>query len=310
MLTRVKGGNVQRLQPAGGFVEHPQVKQALAYLERRAGKGGASSILFLPARGVSFDAWAFAYDTGLAKEMNITRASGNVLRGTLLINISGHASGGLPERVLGYVERELGRIGVLVGDDAKRFLALRAACNEALAAATSGSGVAVAFQGKTVAIDRQLLDKMRRATLESGDATLFELAELGNNALRKVFGSENTYHVRVRSPDGKVTELVDVARNQPGKVELATRIPLELPLSPGETIIEAWPTGSAEVPGYVEARRYRLHFGNGLFDVQKAEQAALGYQAAHAEIRWGTPHEHADLERSGVNPSPRPYQDF
>jgi len=38
-------------------LHYPQVKQALAYLERRAGKGGASSILFLPARGVSFDAW-------------------------------------------------------------------------------------------------------------------------------------------------------------------------------------------------------------------------------------------------------------
>lgn len=314
MLTKVSGGKAERLQPARGFAEHPQVKQALAYLERRAGKGGASSILFLPARGVSFDAWAFAYDTGLAKEMNVTRASGNVLRGTVVINISGHATGALAERVLGFVERELGRQGVKVGDDARRLLALRSACNEALAAGSSGAkgggAVVVTFQGKAVTVAPTLLDKMRRASLDSGDASLFELAELGNDTLRKLFASENTYNVRVRTPDGKVTELRDVPRNQPGKVEYATRIPLELPLLPGETVIEAWPTGAAEVAGYVEARRYHLHFGKDLFDADKAGRAALGYQAAHPEIRWGTPHEHADLERSGVNPSPRPYQDF
>ncbi|MBI1944571.1 MAG: hypothetical protein HYS27_02685 [Deltaproteobacteria bacterium] len=314
MLTRVRGGNVERLRAAGGFTEHPEVQRALAYLERRAGKGGASSMLFLPARGTAFQAWAFAYDTGLAKEMNITRATGDVLRGTLVINISGHASGGLSERVLGWVERELTRQGVRIGDDAKRFLALRSACDEAVRAhqAQGGHGGAleVRFEGKTIALPRQLVDQMRRASIESGDAALFELAELGNDALRKVYGSENTYHVRVRTPDGKVTDLDEVPRNQPSKVEYATRMPVELPLLPGETVIEAWPTNSAGVAGYVEARRYRIHFGKDLFDANKADAAALGYQAAHTEIRWGTTHEHDDLERNGVNPSPRPYQDF
>ncbi|MCC7073021.1 MAG: hypothetical protein IT383_16990 [Deltaproteobacteria bacterium] len=311
MLTKVRGGNVQRLQAAGNLAEHPQVREALAYLERRAGKGGASSILFYPQQGVRFDAWAFAYDTGLGKQMNIVSAPGKVLRGTLVINASGHANGGFNERVLGWVERELLRQGVRIGDDAKRFRALRDACVSALEnKGGNKAGVEVAFAGKTVRLEPQLLDKLRGADLDAGEAALVELAVLGNDTMRKLFAAENTYQVRVRTPDGKVTELKDVPRNHKDKIEYATRIPLELPLVPGETIIEAWPTGANDARTYVEARRYQLHFDKGLFDADKAQDSAARFQEAHPEIRWNTPHEHDDLERHGVSPSPRPYQDF
>ncbi len=315
MLTRVRGGNAQRLQPAGALHEHPQVKRALTDLARRSQQGGASSMMFLPQRGVGFEAWAFAFHTGMAKEMNITRASGKVLRGTIAINVSGHVSGGLGDRVVGWAERELSRQGVSVGDDAKRFLTLRAACMAALGELQrdqlhSRPSVDIAFAGTTVTLSRTLLDKMQRASIDSGDAGLFELAELGNNALRKLFGAENTYNVRIRTPDGTTSELRDLPRNHPGTIELSTRIAIELPLQAGLTIIEAWPTGSAEVAGYVEARRYQVHFGKGLFDATKAEATASKYQAAHPSIRWGTPYEHRDLESHQVSPSPRPYQDF
>lgn len=311
MLTKVRGGNVQRLQATTDVAEHPQVRPALAYLERRASQGGASSILFFPQRGVEFDAWAFDYDTGLAKQMNLKGAPGKVLRGTLVINASGHADGGLPERVLGWVERELASQGVHIGDDAKRFRALKAACTAALdGKGAKHAAVDVAFAGKTVRLDAELLDKMRRASLDDSDQSLADLAQLGNDTMRKAFAAENTYHVRVRTPDGKVTELADVPRNHKDKIEYATRVALELPLMSGETLIEAWPTGATEARAYVEARRYHVHFGKDLFDVAKAEEAARRYQGLHPEIRWGTPNEHADLERHGVSPSPRPYQDF
>lgn len=319
MAITVRGGTVQRLQPAGTFDEHPAVRSAMVDLARRAQQGGASSIMFLPQRGVGFEAWAFGYHTGMAKEMNITRASGSVLRGTIVINISGHANGGVGDRVVGWAERELSRQGVRIGDDAKRFLALRALCTAALAElqrdlprdpAHGKASVDVTFEGKTVALTRGLLDKISRANIDSGNAELFELAELGNGALRKLFACENSYNVRVRTADGKTSETRDIARNHAGKIEYSTRIPIELPLVAGETIIEAWPTGSAEVAGYVEARRYRVHYGKDLFDAAKAEATAQAYQAAHPEIRWGTAHEHADLESHHVGPSPHPYQDF
>ncbi len=311
MLTKVRGGSVQRLQATGDVAEHPQVRRALASLDRRAAQGGASSILFFPQRGVTFDAWAFDYDTGLAKQMNITGNAGKTLRGTLVINASGHADGGLNERVLGWVERELASQGVRIGDDAKRFRALKAACTAALEGKGAKQGaVEIAFAGKTVRLERALLDQMRRASVDSVEPALVELAQLGNSTMRKVFAAENTYQVRVRTPDGKVTELTDLPRNHPDKIEYATRIPLELPLLPGETIIEAWPTGANDARAYVEARRYHLHVGKDLFDAAKAEAAAARYQALHPEVRWGTPHEPTDLEHHGVSPSPRPYQDF
>src|ERR1044071_4801246 len=66
------GGTVNRLQPTGPFEENPKVAKTLAELAKRANDGGASSILLLPQKSVKYDAFAFAYHTGLAKEMNIT----------------------------------------------------------------------------------------------------------------------------------------------------------------------------------------------------------------------------------------------
>lgn len=310
MLRKVGSPSIQRAQPTAAFEEHPQVAATQLDLAQRAQLGGASSIMFLPQSGVAFEAFAFAYHTGLAKEMNLTGASGKLLRGTIVINVSGHTAGGPRERLLGFAERELANQGITLGDDAKRYLALRDACGRAFDELDRGrSSVELKLEGASLTIPRGMLDKLTRASLDSGDAELQALAELGNQAQRKLFGAENTYQVRIRTPDGKVTELA-VGRNHPDRIELATRIPVELPLLAGETILEAWPTGSAEAAGYVEARRYRIHFGKDLFDAARAESVAESYQAAHPSIRWGTRHENDDLEAQQVSPSPRPYQDF
>src|SRR5690349_13899977 len=111
MVGQVRGAAVNRLQPTGPFEENAKVAKTLNELAKRANEGGASSILLLPQKGVKYDAFAFAYHTGLAKEMNITAAPKGPLRFTLCINISGHATGGINDRVTGWAERQLAREG-------------------------------------------------------------------------------------------------------------------------------------------------------------------------------------------------------
>src|SRR5688572_19065180 len=107
MVTTVRpGSNLQRLMPTGPFEENAKVGRIVADLAKRANEGGASSIMFLPAKGVKFDAFAFAYHTGLAKELNIPKPPNGPLRGTVIINISGHASGSVSDRVVGWAERQ------------------------------------------------------------------------------------------------------------------------------------------------------------------------------------------------------------
>ena len=89
----------------------------------------------------------------------------------------------------------------------------------------------------------------------------------------------------------------------------------------GNTIIEAWPTGSAEVAGYVEARRYQMHIGpENFYSEEKGIAAAEKYMDAHPQVRWAAraadpdaataqENEEADLKKTGVHPLPLPYGD-
>lgn len=311
MIRVVRGEGPQRVRDASVIPEHPELPATLAELADRAVRGGASSCRFLPEPGVGFEAFAFAYHTGMAKELNITGAKGPVLRGTLVVNVSGHATGDVTDRILGWAEHELAKRGVDLGDDAKRFLALRSVCTAALTGLQRGAAsVDLAFEGETLALSQAAWERMKRAMVESADPELVRLATLGNQARLRLFGAENTYCVRIRTAKGEVKELTDLPRNRPDRIELATRIPIEVPLHPGETVLEGWPTGSAGAEGYVEARRYRIHFEVGLFDEARAAKAADGYEAAHPEIRWGSVHERDDLSHQQVSPSPRPYPDF
>ena len=294
-------GGARRLAPTGPFEEHPKVQRALVELAKRAHTGGASSIMLFPQRGVKYDAYAFAYRTRLPKEMNIPSPPKGPLRATVVVNISGHAQGRVDDRVTGWAERELAQQGWLVEDDAAKFEMLRQACS-----AETG---AVVVDGRKLALERGLIEKMQRASVESDDPELARIASWGNDALRKHFAATNTYNVRLRTPAG-VTESFDIARNDPDRIEFATRIQIEIPPTVGEVTVEAWPTGSAEVPSYVEARRYRVHLGRDLFDFEQAMAAAEKYQEAHPEVRWDTAHEDEDLELLRVLPSPVPYQDF
>jgi hypothetical protein len=317
MVTTVRGGNVQRLQPTGPFEENPRVSRTLVDLAKRANNGGASSIMFLPSKNVQFTAYAFAYHTGLAKEMNITKAPAGPLRGTVVINISGHATGGINDRVIGWAEREAAKVGARVGDDVTKWNALTAAAGAASRELQSDYqrtkqsvtiDLGAIAPGKSVTLSRTQFEKLQKATMDGDD---WELAQMGNDALRKQFAATNTYNVRIRTPDGKTTEMRGIPRNDPNRIEYATRIPVEIPDgTKGEVVLEAWPTGSAEVAGYVEARRYKIHIGDGMFDMSKAIQNAEAYQARYPQVRWGTEHESDDIEKHHVNPSPYPYQDF
>lgn len=309
--------SANRLQPTARFQESPKVAAVVAELAKRAQQGGASSIMFLPQRGVTFDAYAFAYSTGLAKEMNIPKPPAGPLRGTVIINVSGHATGGLTDRVTAWAEKTIAGESIKVGSDAGKLILLRQACDTAVRALqtdlhkTRQSVTIDVGNGRSLKLSRALFDKMQKASGASAEPELRQLAHDGDKALRKLFAAENTYNVRVRLPDGSVQEQRQVPRNDPSTLEYVTRIPLEIPEGVrGEVILEAWPTGSAEVAGHVEARRYRIHVGDELFDVQKAIEAAKRYQAAHPEIRWDTHHESDDLEVHRVAPSPYPYQDF
>lgn len=317
MVSTVRGPAVHALQTTAPFQENTKVPAVVADLAKRAQQGGASSILFLPQKGVKFEAFAFAYHTGLAKELNIPKPPAGAIRGTVVINISGHATGGITERVTAWAEKTAAKEGHKVGSNATRFLALHKACAAAVRELQSDhqktrTSVDIDLSdGKALALSRELFDKMQKASSTSDDSELRHLASEGDKALRKLFGSENTYNVRLRLPDGTVREQRQVPRNNPGTVEYATRVAVEIPEGvKGEVVLEAWPTGSAEVAGYVEARRYRIHVGEGLFDEKKAIEAAEKYQAAHPEIRWDTRYESDDLDKHHVAPSPYPYEDF
>lgn len=113
----------------------------------------------------------------------------------------------------------------------------------------------------------------------------------------KAYAESNTYNVRVTLPDGKVIQALNIPRNEPGKTEYSTKIPVEFPAMQGKTIVEAWPTGSAGVGGYIEGRRYSLNLGDQhQFDKSVADAEAKAWEAANPN--------------PGDRQSPRAYGDF
>lgn len=207
---------VTRTQAAGNvggisFQENSRVSSTLSDLASRAKRGGASSTTFLPAQGVRYEAYAFSYHTGKAKEMNLSqKPADGMVRGTIVINVSGH-------------------------------------------------------------------DGAERAAQ---------------------YAKSNSYNVCITMPDGKQIRMDNIPRNNPNSAEYATKIAIEFPWQEGAARIEAWPTGSAGVGGYMEGRRYSVHMGAGhQFDVSKASKEAEEWERKHPNP-------------SEYEASPRPYGDF
>lgn len=210
-VTQVRPTQVTGNVGTVSFTENSRVSSAVSDLASRAKRGGASSTLFLPGAGVRFEAYAFSYHTGKAKEMNLSqKPADGMVRGTIVINVSGH-------------------------DGADRA---------------------------------------------------------------KEYAKTNSYNICVTMPDGKQIRLNNIPRNNPSDTEYATKIPIEFPWQEGVAKIEAWPTGSAGVFGYIEGRRYQVHMGAAhQFDASKARAEADQWERAHPN-----PGEHET--------SPRPYGDF
>lgn len=213
--------NVQGVTGANGvsslnFPEHSAVASTVRDLASRARRGGASSTMFLPAKGVQYDAYAFSYHTNKGKEMNLkNKPADGMVRGTIVINVSGHDGAQAAEKY---------------------------------------------------------------AKSNTYNVCITELDSKGN-------------------PTGKQIRMNNIPRNNPNSAEYATKIPIEFPWKEGSVRIEAWPTGSAGVYGYVEGRQYNIHMGKDQFDVQQARQEAAAWERAHPN-----PSEH--------EASPRPYGDF
>jgi hypothetical protein len=302
------------LVPAGPVRENAALKASLKGLKEAAQSGGASSTMFLPAAGARYDAWAFSYNTGLAKEMNLRGVEeGQTVKGHIAINISGHASGGRADQIAALAMQKLAEQGV--------DLEKPTAKNDALFAGLYKAAQSAGWSGDAV-LKAEGLPELK---ITSAELQKFAGTEDGKwaagDALRRHFAMTNTYNVRVTLPDGRKLELRNVPRNKPDQAEYSTSFPIEFPAMRGNTIVEAWPTGSAEVAGYVEARRYHLHIGEEHFySEKKGIEAAEKYMDAHPEIRWAAraarPNssaaieaEEADLARSHVSPPPFPYAD-
>ena len=206
----------------GKLQRNPKVSQTIRRMANDSRSGGASSATFLPCSNTNAQSWCFSYHTNLGKRLNIAqRPKGGVVRGTLVINVSGHA----------------------------------------------------------------------------GPGTLHK------------FATTNTYNIRVSLPDGTVLERTGIPRNNPHSAEYATAIDIEFPYMSGVTTLEAWPEGSARTGGYVEGRKYSIHSHDSKFDVDAQKQKAQAYRDKHPSIRWGTSHEHSDVERARIAPSPWPYRE-
>lgn len=303
------------LAPKGAVPENKAVAKTLKGLKQAAQDGAASSTMFLPAAGTKYDAFAFSYHTNLAKEMNVKGLrEGQTIKGHICINISGHADGGRAEQLTALAMEKLAEQGIdLTGASAKNdklFAALHAA---ARGAGWSGDAKLKAEGLPEVTVTAAELQKF--ASTDDGKWA-------GNEALRRHFAMTNTYNVRVTLPNGEKLEMRNVPRSKPDQAEYSTAIPIEFPAMKGNTVVEAWPTGSAEVAGYVEARRYNLHVGEEHFYSEKAGTAAAEkYMDAHPEIRWAArasdptsdeayEHEEADLAKHHVGPLPLPYADI
>jgi hypothetical protein len=312
MVSGIRGSATMR-GTVGGFSAHPKTTATLNALAELARTGGASSVVFLPEQGVACRSWSFPYKSGLPKQMNIPTPPRGPIRGSVVVNVSGHANGSVVDRACAWAEQALAARGVKPGDDAKRFVALRSACEQATSALIADRAGAKASapialpDGGTLDLPRPVFEKLLKASGKSTDPEARKLALDGDRALRKFFAATNTYQVSLRLPDGRTVEWKDVPRNQPGRIEWATRIDIEIPASlRGECVLECWPSGSMKAGGYVEQRQYRIHLGDDLFDVDDAALEADAFRADHREVRWDTPHEDDDLAEFGVGPAPVP----
>ena len=316
MISGVRGGGggggvpPVSLRPTRPFEEHPGVPRALEAMAARARAGEAAAAFFLPGREVAYEAWSFAYGTGLAKEMNILRPGRDGrIRGTLCVHVSGHIAPGPVDNTVAYLQAELAARGDDALDDDARFLATRRAIEVAPA-----SDFVIEVAG------------LPRVEIPRG-VTAWATATAGRAAaaacLQRAFALTTLWEVRATLPGGRVLTFVDDARARTG-ADLAVRLPVELPAEDGVTTLEAAPAGSAGATSYVEARRYHIHVGASPFDAERALEVAEAYMAAHAGIRWAlysgaTPgdatwaaavvDEDNDRKRLQVPPAPLPFAD-
>ena len=94
-FTRASGSPApaEALTPSLSLKRQPGITDLQRQLGERAQNGEASSAIFLPAPGMHYDAYAFDYHTGMAKQMNLTSAPADAkVKGTIVINVSGHSS--------------------------------------------------------------------------------------------------------------------------------------------------------------------------------------------------------------------------
>ncbi len=309
------GVQATTLTPNGPVKENAEIKSTLKGLKEACQGGGASSTVFLPAANVKYDAWSFSYHTGISKEMNIKNIKeGAKIQGHIAINISGHATGGRPEQIAAMALEKL-------ATDHNIDLSKNNAKNDKLFDSILKQAKTAGWSGD-VAINVEGLPEIKLAAADIQKfGTTDEGKWAGNEALRRNFAMTNTYNVRVMLPDGQKLELRNVARNKPDQAEYATKIPIEFTAMKGTTIIEAWPTGSAEVAGYVEARQYKMHVGKeSFYDEKKGIDAAEKMMDAHPEVRWASraevpdtdeavANEEADMKKFNVHPLPYPYGD-
>lgn len=303
------------LTPSGPIKENSALNGALKDLKRACQDGGASATMFLPAAGVKFEAFSFSYHTGIAKEMNLKNVKdGAKVQGHIAINISGHASGGRGEQIAAMALEKL-------ASDHGIDLSKNNPKNDALFDKILTAAKSAGWSG-----DASIkVEGLPEVKISAADIQKFSSSDegkwAGNEALRRNFAMTNTYNVRVTLPDGQKLELRNVPRNKTDQAEYSTKIPIEFPAMKGTTIVEAWPTGSAEVAGYVEARQYKMHIGaENFYSEEKGIEASEKYMDAHPEVRWAdrakdpgsdeaAEHEEADLKKTGVHPAPYPYSD-
>lgn len=93
------------------------------------------------------------------------------------------------------------------------------------------------------------------------------------------YAKSNTYNVRVTLPDGQKLEWQNIPRTcvgqgKPDQAEYATAIDIQFPYQKGKTVVEAWPSGSAGVGGYIEGRRYHFNSADQPYDADAAKKAA------------------------------------
>ena len=110
------------------------------------------------------------------------------------------------------------------------------------------------------------------------------------------YAASNAYNVLVRLPNGQSLRMDNVPRSNPNSKEYATAIDIQFPFMDGETVIQAWPTGSAGVGGYVEGREYRVHAGTSQYDAKKALADAQAAEATNPA--------------SEHSPSRRPFREY